>query len=267
MKRTTLTLTILFAVSALMYAGPEAFSGKEMKQVAPAPDSTCFNWSGFYVGGFGGYKFTVVDHHLSLGGGWNDEPASDFDLVESAGSRDLNTSGAELGGLIGYNFQWNCWVLGLEADGGYLWARDSNDSGTIFDTTNIDPFHVRNAFRTHYLFTFAPRIGYAFGRWLPYVTGGLAVGDLEFEQEIDFPGDGPDAREGGHHSQTNAGWMVGGGLQYALNEHWSLRGQYQFIDLGDINFTSNFADTNEDPARSHAELREHNVSFAIMYKF
>jgi outer membrane immunogenic protein len=267
MKKTTLTLTILFAASALMYAGPEAFSGKEMKQVAPAPESACFNWSGFYVGGFGGYKFTVVDHNLSLGGLWNGDIASDSELVESAGSRDLNTSGGELGGLVGYNWQWNCWVLGLEADGGYLWARDSRDSGTIFNTTNIDPFHVRNAFQTHYLFTFGPRIGYAFGRWLPYITGGLAVGDLEFEQAIAFPDEAPDNVEGGRHTETNVGWMVGGGLQYALTDHWSLRAQYQYIDLGDIDFTSNFADTTAFPAHSHAELREHNVSFAIMYKF
>jgi len=66
------------------------------------------------------------------------------------------------------------------------------------------------------------------------VTGGLAVGDLEFEQDVDFPGL---RSEGGHHSQTNAGWMVGGGLQYAQTDLWSLRGQYQFIDLSDIDFT------------------------------
>jgi outer membrane immunogenic protein len=177
----------------------------------------------------------------------------------------LDNSGGEAGGLIGYNFQWNCWVIGLEADGGYLWARDSRDSGTLSPPDDIGLVHIRNAFRTHYLFTVAPRFGYALGRWLPYVTGGLAVGDLEFEQEIDFIDDAPDNFEGGHKSQTNVGWMVGGGLQYALTDHWSLRGQYQFIDLGDIDFTSD----QFSPALAHhrAELKEHNVSFAIMYKF
>ncbi len=240
-------------------------SGKEMKQVAPAPAPTCFNWSGFYVGGFGGYKFSSVDLDLSLSGEWN-SVALDRDVAESLGSRDLDNSGGEAGGLIGYNFQWNCWVLGLEADGGYLWARKSHDTGTIFDTFDVNPYHIRSAFQTHYLFTIAPRIGYALGRWLPYVTGGLAVGDLEYEQEIDFPGLGIGGHEGGHHTQTNAGWMVGGGLQYALTDHWSVRAQYQFIDLGDIDFDSDFVEPGA-PAHHHAELREHNASFAIMYKF
>ncbi|HEV2045278.1 MAG TPA: outer membrane beta-barrel protein [Chthoniobacterales bacterium] len=265
MRKTTLTLTILFAVSALMYAGPEAFSGKEMKQVAPAPAPACFNWSGFYVGGFGGYKFSNVDLNLDLSGGWNNIPGS-RDLFESEGSRDLDNSGGEAGGLIGYNFQWNCWVLGLEADGGYLWARDSRDSGTLVPPDDIGLVHIRNAFQTHYLFTVAPRIGYALGRWLPYVTGGLAVGDLELEQRIDFIGDGPGSGEGGRKTQTNVGWMVGGGLQYALTDHWSLRAQYQYIDLGDINFDSNFSFI-DSPSHHHAELTEHNASFAIMYKF
>lgn len=264
MKKINLALIVLFVLSAAAYAGPEAFSGKEMKQVAPAPESTCFNWSGFYAGGFGGYKFSSVNLDLNLTGEWNGIPDS-RDLFESEGSRNLDNSGGEAGGLMGYNFQWNCWVIGLEADGGYLWARDSRDSGTLSPPDDIGLVHIRNAFRTHYLFTVAPRFGYAVGRWLPYVTGGLAVGDLEFEQEIDFIDDAPDNFEGGHKSQTNVGWMVGGGLQYALTDHWSLRGQYQFIDLGDIDFTSD----QFSPALAHhrAELREHNASFAIMYKF
>jgi hypothetical protein len=67
MQKPTLALTILFASSALTYAGPEAFSGKEMKQVAPAPaPAISYNWTGFYVGGFGGYKFSDVDVDFDL---------------------------------------------------------------------------------------------------------------------------------------------------------------------------------------------------------
>jgi outer membrane immunogenic protein len=265
MKKTCLALTILFAVSALIYAGPEAISGKEMKQVAPAPPA-CFDWTGFYAGGFGGYKFSSVDNNLSLGGEWHFVPDS-RDLFESEGSRDLDNSGGELGGLLGYNYQWRCWVFGLEADGGYLWARDSHDSGTLsIPADDIGLVHIRSSFQTHYLFTVAPRFGYAFGKWLPYVTGGLAVGDLELGQQINFIGDGSGSGEGGRKTTTNVGWMVGGGLQYALNDHWSLRAQYQFIDLGNVDFDSNFSFINS-PAHSSADLREQNASFAVMYKF
>lgn len=263
--RRLIRLVVLFCGCACLalaaVAGPEPLpSGKEMKEVAPVPTPSCFDWSGFYVGGSGGYKFSSVDLNLDLTGGWNF--SSSRDAIKNAGSGNLDNDGGEAGGLVGYNFQWNCWVLGLEADGGYLWARHSTDLVPIPDSV------VRSAFRTHYLFTVAPRLGYALGNWLPYISGGLAVGDLEYEQEIDFPPHIPRNFEGSHESQTNAGWMVGGGLQYALTNHWSIRAQYQFIDLGDIDFTSDFAPpTPSSPAHHHAELREHNASFAIMYKF
>ncbi len=224
MKKWSLTFAIVCASNVLSYAGPAGFSGKEMKQVAPAPAPSCFDWTGFYAG--------VL---------------------------------AELGGLIGYNYQWNCWVLGVEADGGYLWARESNDTGVFLTPDTLDK-RVHSSFKTHYLMTFAPRFGYAFGRYLPYVTGGLAVGDLDFFQEIRTPQTG--FHQTARTTDTNAGWMVGGGLQYALTEHWSVRAQYQYIDLGDVAFDSHGTPPFQTAIGHHeAELTEHNASFAIMFKF
>lgn len=266
MKKLIPSLAAFVALSAFVYAGPEPLpSGKEMKEVVPAPAPSCFDWSGFYIGGFGGYKRSNVDLNLTLSGSWSVAPQA-RGLGEAAGSGDLDNDGGEVGGLIGYNFQWKCWVVGLEATGGYLWARQSGDSGTIF-SADAEPFHIRSSFQTHYLFTAAPRIGYVLGRWLPYVTGGLAVGDLKYEQGLAFPGIGVKERRG-DHSRTNAGWMIGGGLQYALTSHWAVRAQYQYIDLGDIDFDSQFG-TIVGPGLSHhqAELTEHNASFAIVFKF
>jgi outer membrane immunogenic protein len=239
-----------------------------MKQVAPPPPS-CFDWSGGYVGLFGGYKFSVVDPNLALEGDWEQSGLLDFrQRLDSAGSRDLDNDGGELGGLVGYNWQFGCWVFGIEGAGGYLWARDSNNSGTIFSNTEFANAQVRTSFETHYLFTFAPRFGYAFGKWLPYVTGGLAVGDLDFTQHVILTEEGRIASEGGNDHETNAGWMVGGGLQYALCGNWSIRAQYQYIDLGSIQFNSDFPNELSDfPAHHDVQLREHNASVAIMYKF
>jgi outer membrane immunogenic protein len=265
MKKTTLTLALLFAVSALIYAGPEAISGKEMKQVAPVPPP-CFNWTGFYAGAFGGYKFASVDVSFIPDGAWDGFPA-DQDAIRSHGPGDLNTSGGELGGLLGYNYQWRCWVFGVEADGGYLWLRDSYDSGTFPAVIATDK-SIQSAFRTHYLFTFAPRIGYSFGKWLPYVTGGLAVGDFEFEQRLHNVSPNGVYFSEGDEDETHAGWMVGGGLQYALNERWSVRGQYQYIDLGSITFREpGSAGFDAFSTTNGASLHEHNASFAIMYHF
>ena len=69
---------------------------------------------------------------------------------------------------------------------------------------------------------------------------------------------------------AGVGWFVGGGLQYAMTQHWGIRFQYEYIDLGDVSF-----DRPGEPigvfdlfsTHNRADLHEHNVSFALMYKF
>lgn len=239
-----------------------------MKQVAPAPPPACFNWAGFYGGIQGGYKFSSVDTDLSLGETWNLIP-DDRDFVIDNAPDNLDNDGGALGGLIGYNFQWKCWVLGVEGSGEYLWARESDTTGFIQFSTFF-PIKVTTSFETHYLATFGPRVGYAFGNWLPYVTGGLAIGDLEYKQRlVNPPAFDPVYDQHGSVDDTNVGWMVGGGLQYALTAHWSVRAQYQYIDLGNVDFDTLAPDQNGFLYSGHheAELHEHQASVAIIYKF
>src|SRR5437870_13250351 len=103
MKKLTPSFAALVVLSTFVYAGPEPLpSGKEMKQVAPAPAPTCFNWSGFYVGAFGGYKFSSVNVDLAVGGSWFEDGPAVPARIDEEGSKDLDNSGAELGGVIGY---------------------------------------------------------------------------------------------------------------------------------------------------------------------
>jgi outer membrane immunogenic protein len=272
MKKATLGLIISCVFSALIYAGPEPYSGKDMKEVAPMPPA-CPSWTGFYVGGFAGYKFGSADTNLELGGGWDADPLdrADRDLLLANSPDNLDTSGFEAGGLIGYNYQWNKWVFGLEASGAYLWLDNAHDTGLFTVPATQDVYNIETSFETQYLFTVGPRIGYTFCRWLPYITGGLAVGDIDFHQELilhNFP-----FNEGGSTSDTQVGWMVGGGLEYAIDDHWRVRAQYQFIDLGEIDFSHStpgltFLGAPADfTGTSRVELREHNASFAIIYGF
>jgi outer membrane immunogenic protein len=266
MKKLALTLTILTAFCALACAGPEAYSGKDMKQVVPVPPS-CPNWGGFYVGGFAGYKFGSIDVHPDLTGLWDAIYPEGRDVVQPRASEDLDTSGFEAGGLIGYNFQWRNWVFGVEAAGGYLWLDNSHQT-EVFNIPPpfIDSYDVATSFRSHYLFTFGPRIGYALCRWLPFVTGGLAVGDLDFFQRIHD--DTVVFNEEGSATETNLGWMIGGGLEYAITDHWRVRGQYQYLDLGSVDFNSaGNAPYTGYTVHHEASLKEHNASFALIYGF
>jgi outer membrane immunogenic protein len=276
MKKLTLTVTIFSVLCALAYAGPESLpsSGKEMKQVMTTPAPECPSWSGFYIGGFGGFKFNNVDTDLRLDGDWiltNDTDR--FDIQDFAND-DLDSDGGEAGGLIGYNFQMNHWVFGLEVDGGYLWSRDSHNSGIFFASGGAGgEFSIATSFESHYLITAGPRIGYAFCRWLPYVTGGVATGDIDYRQTVrsNFGNGGNDFRQQGSTDDSNVGWMVGGGLEYAITNHWRVRGQYQYIDLGDVSFDtageSRFFNFTGFTGHHEVSLREHNASFALIFGF
>jgi len=270
MKKLTLTLMTLTAFCALAYAGPEQYSGKDMKQVAPMPPP-CPNWTGFYIGGFGAYQFASADPNLDLFGDWDggniDRDPFDRDVLEPLGSKDLDTSGFEAGGLIGYNYQLKSnWVFGVEIAGGYTWLDETNDTGPFSPAGSISTYaNLHTSFRTNYLVTAGPRIGYAFCKWLPYVTGGVAFSDVHFNQEIiqsDIV-----FNEGGSKNDTQVGWMVGGGVQYSVADHWSVRAQYQYVDLGSLGFNSAGDTSTGYLGRHDLDVKEHNASFAIIYGF
>src|ERR1051325_9976826 len=108
LTRLTILLCVSAALATTVVAGPEPLSsGKEMKEVAPAPPEC--NWSGFYIG-------------LNVGGQFGHSETNDLDEwnITAYHHFGYDESGVIAGGQVGYNFQWNWLVLGIEADGGYM---------------------------------------------------------------------------------------------------------------------------------------------------
>jgi outer membrane immunogenic protein len=154
-----------------------------------------YNWSGFYLG-------------INGGGGWGRSAWTS--------TNGFNTSGGLVGATAGYNYQINQAVLGVEGD--IDWA-DISGSATCLATTCKTS--------DSWLSTVRGRLGYAAGRFMPYVTGGLAVGDIKASS--------PGLSNG---SSTNAGWTVGGGIEFAIAGHWTAKAEYLYADLGNFNCTS-----------------------------
>src|SRR4051812_45572754 len=182
MKPNALFFAALCASCAFAFAGPEQIADKDMKQVAPLPPS-CPTWTGFYLGAFGGYKFLDADTDLDPSDFFRTHGTAEASAIASH-SPDLDFSGGEAGAVIGYNYQWRNWVFGAEAAGGYLWARDSDQTAVFAVPATPDAYVISTSVKTHYLATFGPRIGYAFCRWMPYITGGLAIGDIDYDQSF-----------------------------------------------------------------------------------
>lgn len=261
-------MLIIFMISGVLCtrAGETTADG-DAKAFAPtpAPREEC-NWTGFYVGANVGGAFDRADVKLNLTGEWEDfPPPADQDFGEPLGSRNLDANGLVAGGFVGYNYQWNHWVFGAEANFDYVGLRNSFHSGTQFvNPGSGNEITVRHSFETNYRFMVGPRIGYAWDKLLFYATGGLAIADVDFFQRITEPEFS--FRQDGSTDEMKVGWMVGGGLQYCLSEHWSIRADYRYTDLDCADFSSE----GSDPAfTGHHEacLSFHSVTAGLAFKF
>jgi len=272
MKQLIHSIGVLFVSAALgtaAFAGTEAYSGKEMKQVAPAPPP-CPSWTGFEIGGFGAFVEGVADTHLDLTGEFERFHDLEVDL-QNRGNRNLSTPGGEIGGLIAYNYQFaGNWVIGAEFDGGYMFLRNSKEaqffSPFLDNDRDRDLFAAEVSFKTHYLLTLGGKLGYAFCRWLPYATGGVAWADTDISGHLVEPGEN-DLRFEGSRDNSHTGWFVGAGLEYMLTNHWRLRTQYQFCDFGSTGFTRQDFLGEGFIAHRSVDLREDVVQFGVVFGF
>ena len=197
MKRVVLAGAIALAAMSMVGTASAADLARPMATKAPPPFiPPAYNWTGFYAG-------------INGGGGWGSSQWSNGPAT--SGAYDL--SGGMVGGTLGYNWQYNQFVFGLEGDVDWTNIRGSGD-GPGCPSASCQT-------RNDWLGTARGRIGYAFDRFLPYVTGGLAVGDIKAS-----------ASPGGSVSQTNAGWTVGGGLEVALMGPLTAKLEYLYADLG-----------------------------------
>ena len=233
--------SLLAAVVALfVFAAMNAESAADLpvKTSPPAPaDPAPYNWTGFYVGGNGGYEWTDPKS-FPLTATQNVAPlAGAGPLTWQADgiyplTSNLGQSGA-IGGLqAGYNWQSSSWVTGVEADFDYSSASRSWPTaaccsvGALGATTNISR-------RLDALATLRARFGFAADRSLFYVTGGVAVG----ESALGYAAAATNVlgNVGSAFSSTTvwqAGWTLGGGIEYAPWQHWSVKAEYLYFDLG-----------------------------------
>jgi outer membrane immunogenic protein len=196
-----------------------------------------FSWTGFYIGLNGGYSWGRSNTDFTITG-------------VPAGSVSQNLNGWLGGGQIGYNWQVSpTWVFGLEAD-----IQATGQKGTFnFSTPPICPVFTVAVLpcvtgsgsveqKLPWFGTLRGRIGVTpTPTWLLYATGGLAYGEIDtnatFTGATAFPG-GPviaTTTAVASSNTTRAGWVVGGGAEWAISGPWSAKLEYLFMDLGTVN--------------------------------
>jgi outer membrane immunogenic protein len=147
----------------------------------------------------------------------------------------MRPAGFTGGGQVGYNWQAGPVVLGIEADFNSLRLHKSRFIPNV-PNASPDTFSLAASSENDWMATVRGRIGYAYDRLLLYFTGGLAISHQRFSQTLTqlnvafF--------ETGSVSATKHVPIFGGGLEYALGNGWSLKGEYLHANLGELAFSS-----------------------------
>jgi len=222
------------ALAALLTAG---LATPALAQSAPN------DWSGPYIGIYGGYLETREDKNESLvfdrdfDGEFDDTVilsgtgANAFSPGSCAGSALGSTppercskdgGGVEGGVRLGYDMQFGNWVVGAV---GELSATDAKDSVTSFSTTPASYIMTRDLEHTAAL---RARIGYGMGPVLVYGTGGVAYGKI---QNRFFTTNGANSFTEQTSEDDADGYQFGAGMEWKLAPNLSLVTEYLYTSL------------------------------------
>ena len=233
-------------VSTAVVIAASASAADLRRPVYKTPEPVSHSWSGLYVGGHAGASWANNEF---------------FDVLGGAEAAKFTAEGYFGGAQIGYNWQTGTWVLGAEIEGSLSHLQRGVLGGFCGGFQNFGclgqqcggfqnfgcgfgggcvPLGFQNfgcagqlGVHVQSLALLSGRLGYAMDRTLFFVKGGAAVAHDKYV--VNVPG-----VLSATPTSTRWGWIVGGGIEYALTAHWSIKVEYDYIDLGTerLNFVS-----------------------------
>jgi len=199
----------------------------------PAP---VWSWTGFYLGANVGYSWGRSKSVETIGNA--------IGVPLSATANSFNMNGVIGGGQIGYNWQSNNWVFGLEAD---IQGSGQKGNTNFACATGIcsPPFGVVAVFpgpamtgtfsqKLDWFGTVRARAGFLISpATLIYGTGGLAYGSVKSNLALSIPA----TVNVFSNSTTKTGWTAGVGAETKLSANWTAKIEYLYVDLGTVSTT------------------------------
>jgi outer membrane immunogenic protein len=183
---------------------------------APKTTVVPFSWTGFYVGGNGGFGFGSNC--------WNFYQLAP--AIQDQGCD--NVTGGLGGGQLGFNWQTGNIVVGLDVSGAFGQIKGSHvpavsTQGT--ESTDISRIVMLTG-----------RIGYAWDQFLVYGKGGTAFVRQHLQRTCNgVTSTGvctPVGALASYGDQTRQSWVIGGGLEYAFARNFSVAIDYSFLPMG-----------------------------------
>ena len=171
--------------------------------------------------------------------------ATDFGFISAGFPGGLGSQSAGFigGGQAGYNWQTGAFVLGVETDfdGSTLSKSFNNVGGPFAATTGLggDFLTVNGKNSLTWLGTTRARVGFVAtpdNRLMIYATGGVAYGGGNSQFSVFDNTTG--SFFSGNPSSSRVGWTIGGGVEYAVTNNITIKGEYLYADLGSSSFSS-----------------------------
>jgi outer membrane immunogenic protein len=204
MKKLILAAAGLLALSVTSAGAADL--GPRMVTKAPPMATTVYNWTGCYIGGHAGGAWSNSNMTVNNGA----------TLVENFGYTPSSFLG---GGQVGCQYQFAPnWVIGAEG----TW------SGMSLNQTDVgvlSPTRTR-AFKLDQIATATAKLGYTWGPWMLYAKGGFADARIDTFMINNATGVFGDVR------QWQAGWTVGGGLDYMVTPNFILGAEFNYYRFG-----------------------------------
>ena len=248
-------------LAAAMFAVVQTAQGADMPDLpilrgafteGPPPTVT---WQGYYIGGQGGYGSsdanfngstrtmaaalladTLIENQMGVSQ-WN------------LGLGKTSTRSSAFGGFAGYNAQWEEVVLGLEASymhgsfGGTASSSEARASGAALSDSFFHDVKATSSasIAISDMATFRGRAAYAYGCFLPYIFGGLALGNADITRTVTvqdavsnaalgpFVKLAPLSASEGVHNHLIYGYSAGLGVDVNLIGGLFMRAEWEYI--------------------------------------
>lgn len=255
MLRKTFAAFAVSAVVSIGWSGAASAADLYAPSIKDEQIERSFSWTGVTVGAHGGYQWGDGD--------FPDAPAYIPPPLNGrpSGPPNPELEGGLLGLQVGYNHQFGKLVVGVEADISFADIDDTvRDGNFITQTTEFER-----------LGTVRAKLGYAHGSWLPYITGGYAWADVSYSQTC------PQGAIAGHCSFTGeytrsddttmSGWTLGGGIKYAINDHFILGAEYLHLEFDQESFDFGGPLGGRAITAADMEIEADIVKLAVDYKF
>lgn len=227
-------LASFFAIAGISGANASDINNNEASN--SSMDATVFAWEGGYIG-------------AQIGKAWGKSNFTDANF-----SDDLKPDGF-LGGIYaGYNFDVGSNViLGVEADLnlGNITDSEFEDFGGGFAAGAESELRWSGAVRA--------RAGYAIDRFMPFIAGGVAFGNVKNLGYLNLP-----VHFSAADSQTLTGWTAGAGIDYAATDKIVLRLEYRHTDYGNADFSGSNSIFSFDTGNT---FKTNDLRLGVSYKF